>query len=78
VSLLAFGKPIGFIHEARDVGGLIKAFHDMALMAGLVAILPWLMKPLLHTPILKQWLMPTPGDGSGTGKIMQVSRKKGY
>jgi hypothetical protein len=75
--LLAFGKEIGFIREGRDVENLIKAFHDMAIFAGLVAMLPWLMNPLLKNPITKRYLMPKPGHNSGSGKIMLVSAWNG-
>jgi hypothetical protein len=44
----------------------------MAPMAGLVAALPNIVNPLLESPLTRWYLMPTAGDGSGTGKIMQV------
>ena len=71
VSQLAFSRPIGFIREARDVQGLIKAFHNMAVMAGVVAVLPWLVNPVLQHPLFKKYLMPRAGDRTGTGQIMQ-------
>lgn len=69
---MAFGKEIGFIEKGKDVGNLIQAFHDMAPMAGLVAALPNLVNPILEAPIIGSYLMPKPGDGSGTGRITQV------
>ena len=75
VSHMAFGEPIGFVRNGRDVGGLIEAFHEMAPLAGLVAALPWLMNPILKNPVLGRFFMPKAGDGSGTGRIMLVSRK---
>ena len=71
---MAFGKAIGFVREGTDVGGLIQAFHNMAPLAGLVGALPWLMNPILQNPILGRFFMPKAGDGTGTGKIMQVDK----
>lgn len=71
---MAFGEAVGFVREGRDVGGLIQAFHNMAPLAGLVAALPWLMNPIIKSPLLGRYLMPKPGDGTGTGKIMLVSK----
>lgn len=72
---MAFGEAIGFVREGRDVGGLIQAFHEMAPLAGLVAALPWLMNPILKNSLLGRFFMPKAGDGTGTGKIMLVSRE---
>lgn len=74
VSHMAFGEAIGFVREGRDVGGLIQAFHDMAPLAGLIATLPWLMNPIIKNPLFSRFLMPKSGDGTGTGRIMLVSR----
>jgi hypothetical protein len=72
VSGLAFGQSPGFVKHGTDVEHLIQSFHDMAPMAGLVGALPHIMNPILNAPVLGNWLMPHPGDGTGTGKIMQV------
>lgn len=69
---MAFGKSVGFVDQAKDVGGLIQHFHNMAPFAGLVAALPDLINPLMNLPIIGDWIMPTPGDGTGTGSIMKV------
>ncbi|KAL5382175.1 hypothetical protein PMIN06_003836 [Paraphaeosphaeria minitans] len=71
ISAMAFGKSVGFVEQGRDVEGLIQNFHDMAPMAGLVAALPNWVNPLMNAPILGDYLMPSPGDGTGTGKIMK-------
>lgn len=73
MSQLTFGKPLGFVREARDVSNLIKDFHDMAPFAAIVGALPWLCGPILQSPITKWLFMPRSGDRSGTGKIMAVS-----
>ncbi|KAF2439288.1 cytochrome P450 monooxygenase [Karstenula rhodostoma CBS 690.94] len=71
ISAMAFGKKVGFVEQGRDIETLIKKFHDMAPMAGIVAAIPNWMNPLLNAPILGDWLMPSPGDGTGTGQIMK-------
>lgn len=72
VSGLAFGQSPDFVKNGKDVENLIENFHNMAPMAGLVAALPHIMNPILNAPVLGNWLMPYSGDGTGTGKIMQV------
>lgn len=72
VSGLAFGQFPGFVRNGNNVENMIENFHKMAPTAGLVAALPHLIIPILNSSILGNWLMPHPGDGSGTGKIMQV------
>ncbi|KAJ9201541.1 hypothetical protein DTO164E3_3434 [Paecilomyces variotii] len=67
---LSFGEPIGFITQGRDVENLIENFHDMAPFAAVVGALPWLVRPFLENFITRRYLMPKPGDNSGTGKIM--------
>lgn len=70
VTQLGFGEPIGFVKQGKDVGGLIAAFHEMAPLAGVLAAVPWLLNPIFKNPIFKGFLMPRPGDSSGTGRIM--------
>ena len=72
VSHMSFGRNPGFVKNGKDVEGLIQAFHDMAPMAGLVAALPHLVNPVLNSSIFGWYLMPTAGDGTGIGKVMQV------
>ena len=69
---MSFGRNPGFVKNGKDVEGLIQAFHDMAPMAGLVAALPHLVNPVLNSSIFGWYLMPTAGDGTGIGKVMQV------
>ncbi|RAK91925.1 cytochrome P450 monooxygenase [Aspergillus costaricaensis CBS 115574] len=71
VTQLAFGSPVGFVRETRDIGGLIHHFHDMAPLAGFIAALPWLANPIFQNPLFKKYLMPKPGDSTGTGQIMK-------
>ena len=72
---LTFGQPIGFVDAERDVNGLIAALHSMAIMTGLIAALPWLFNPLVKNPFLKKFLLPGPGNKTGSGRIMAVCAK---
>lgn len=69
---LSFGEPLGFVKGGRDIEHLIGNFHDMAPFAAVVGALPWLARPLIENPVTRRLVMPKPGDGSGTGKIMAV------
>lgn len=73
VTHFTFGQPIGFVEEGRDVDGLIEALHSMAIMTGLIAALPWLFEPLIKNRFLKRFLLPGPGNRTGSGRIMAVS-----
>ncbi|KAL9025938.1 MAG: hypothetical protein Q9196_005318 [Gyalolechia fulgens] len=71
VTYLTFGEPTGCVQAETDVDGLIEALHSMFVMTGLVAALPWLVEPIIKHPLLKKYLLPQPGDKSGSGKIMR-------
>ena len=72
VTHLTFGEPTGCVQAECDVDGLIEALHSMFVMTGLVAALPWLVEPFIKNPLLKRYLLPRPGNKSGSGKIMKV------
>ena len=72
VTHLTFGEPTGFVQAETDVDGLIEALHSMFVMTGLVAALPWLVEPIIKHPLLKKYLLPRPGNKSGSGKIIKV------
>ncbi|KEY69110.1 hypothetical protein S7711_09646 [Stachybotrys chartarum IBT 7711] len=76
VCQLAFGHPVGFVREGRDISNLIQNFHDMAPFAAVVGALPWLCVPFLQSSITKRYFMPKPGDNTGIGKIMASHRSQ--
>jgi hypothetical protein len=39
-SAIVFGRPIGFLNEKRDVGGLVKAFREIVPWAGILGQVP--------------------------------------
>ncbi len=61
------------VEAGDDVENLIKPWHDMFRLAGLVATLPWLIHPLISTYPFKEYFMPRKGHRSGSGHIMSVS-----
>lgn len=61
------------VEEGRDVENLIKSWHDMFRLGGLVATLPWLIHPVISNSLLKKYLMPQKGQKHGAGHIMSVS-----
>lgn len=66
---------MGFIEQERDVEDLIKSWHDMFLLGGLVATLPWLVHPLLTSWPLNKYLMPRKGLPYGSGYVMESHGK---
>ncbi|MCJ1391461.1 hypothetical protein MMC18_004325 [Xylographa bjoerkii] len=70
ITQVTFSNLIGFIKHGQDVNGFISSIYGMSYFAGLIATLPWLMRPLLQHPYLKRFLLPHEGDGSGTARVM--------
>ncbi len=70
---LIYGKSVGMVQSGCDVDGLISEWHHMFTLGGVVATLPWLIRPLITNQWLKKFLMPTKGDSRGSGHIMSVS-----
>ena len=75
ITHLTYGKPAGMVEQGRDVQNLIKSWHDMFHLGGLVATLPWLIHPIICSPVLKNYLMPQKGQSRGSGYVMSVSSK---
>ena len=72
VTELIYGEPAGFVAQGKDVGGLIKAWHDMFRLGGLIATVPWLIHPLITSWPLRRYMMPQKGQSTGSGVIMSV------
>ncbi|KAL8901482.1 MAG: hypothetical protein Q9207_005180 [Kuettlingeria erythrocarpa] len=71
ITHLIYGHPFGLVEKGADVEGLIKSWHDMFFLGGLVATLPWIIHPLITTWPLKKYLMPQKGQSYGSGAIME-------
>ena len=69
---LIYGESVGMVQSGCDVDGLISEWHHEFTLGGLVATLPWLVRPIITNPWLKRFLMPTKGNSTGSGHIMSV------
>lgn len=70
---LAYGEPPGCISQGRDAGGLIHALQSIYSMAGTVAVLPWLMMPLMRNKLFQNLVMPHLTAVKGLQKLKDVS-----
>ena len=68
---MIYGRSVGFVEKEKDVEDLIKSWHDMFLLGGLVATMPWLVHPLITSWPLKKFLMPRKGLSHGSGSVME-------
>ncbi|MCJ1432411.1 hypothetical protein MMC27_001767 [Xylographa pallens] len=64
---LTYGKPIGCVEHGEDVDGLIQALQDIYWLTASVAVLPWLLLPLMKNGFVFRYLLPY----TETGKAMQ-------
>ena len=72
ITQLIYGKPVGMVEKGEDVNGLIKHWHHVFTLGGLVGTLPWLIHPIITNNWLKRFLMPNKSHHSGAGHIMNV------
>ncbi|KAK4233181.1 flavonoid 3',5'-hydroxylase [Achaetomium macrosporum] len=70
ISSIGFGAPFGFIEQGRDVGGLIKGFHDGLVPFGVMARLYPFTK-LVKRTFLGKYLVASPEQESGIGALMR-------
>src|SRR6266516_6494163 len=56
-SQLTYGEPIGCVAQGRDVNGLIQALQNLYAMSATIAVLPWLLLPLLRNSLLRKYLL---------------------
>ena len=61
------------VEQERDVDGLISQWHSVFTLGGLVATLPWLIHPIISSPLFKKRFMPNKYHTTGSGHIMTVS-----
>ena len=64
------------VTAGQDVDKLISEWHKMFTMGGLLATLPWLVKPIISNPVLKPLLMPShshPTNSKGSEHVISVS-----
>ena len=77
ITQLIYGVPAGMVENGRDVDHLIKEWHHIFTLGGLIATLPWLINPIITSRYLKPFLMPSKRHGTGSGHVMTVSGQTG-
>lgn len=75
ISEIAFGKPVGFVPQGRDIDGLIQAFHDGLPAFGVLGRLHPFTKWIKDTWVADAYMVPKPGDNTGIGNIMTFRDK---
>lgn len=76
---VTFSKPMGFVAEARDVGGLIEALHNtftVASIAGLFPAIPRLLNHPLWYPAFSPKASDTTGIGAAFGLAYRTTRAR--
>lgn len=68
---MAFGKPVGFVHQGKDIDGLIQSFHDGLPIFGVMGRLYPFTKWIKETWVADAFMVPKPGDSTGIGNIMK-------
>ncbi|KAL9626676.1 MAG: hypothetical protein Q9164_007822, partial [Protoblastenia rupestris] len=69
---IAYGESLGCIVQNKDAGGLIGAIQSAYPMVGTVAVLPWLLVPLIKNRILKRFSVPYLTASKGIKKLTDV------
>ena len=72
ISGLVFGEPIGFTERGEDKYGLLAQVAQSFPIIGPLSRMPWLLEGIVKIPLLRDWILPTPWDKSGMGKLMGV------
>ena len=77
ISQFIYGTSVGFLRDGIDVGGLISAWQYLFNIGGMMASMPWLIRPTLFNAFSKKVLLPHTAHGKQLNKIHTVSIK-GY
>lgn len=72
ISEMAFGSPLGFVEQGKDVDNLIQGFHDGLSAFGLLARLHPFTTWIKNTWVGEKYLVPKPEDDSGIGLMMRT------
>lgn len=72
ISQFIYGKPVGFLKESSDVEGLIKAWQSLFNIGGMMASMPWLIRPILFNLFSKRLVLPNTVHGKELNKIHRV------
>jgi cytochrome P450 len=69
---LAFGEPVGFVKEGKDVNGLIQSLVELFDAAQVLVTVPSLMK-FMNLPWIHRLAGPKPTDAKGPGAIQGIA-----
>ncbi|RPA82256.1 cytochrome P450 [Ascobolus immersus RN42] len=69
---LAFGEPMGFVQEQRDIGDMYQSFETALYPIGAMIRVPSVFKFLKFTGI-HDMMAPKPTDGNGVGVILSFA-----
>ena len=69
ISALAFGEPMGFLAQDKDVHGYIANQNAMLPVFEWLSTLPILEK-IVRIPFISKFAMPTPNDKTGAGLLI--------
>ncbi|KAF4997880.1 hypothetical protein FDECE_11962 [Fusarium decemcellulare] len=70
ISEVGFGAPFGFIKEGKDVGNLIKGFHEGVTLYGLMARL-YPFTNWIKSTFIGKYIVASPEQDSGIGRLMR-------
>ena len=51
------GKPVGCLAQKGDANGFLRTLQGIYTMSGMVAVLPWIMMPLVTNKFLRKYVL---------------------
>ena len=75
---LTYGEPIGCVAQGQDVDGLMNALQNIYSMVATVAVLPWLLIPIIRNTVFKKTIMPHLSAVKGLNKLTTVSEEQAW
>ena len=73
ISGMVHGEPLGCITQGQDVHGLIRTLHGIYTMSSFVAVLPYLMLPLVKNLFLRRYVFKYTKAFRSIKKLSSVS-----
>ena len=74
---IAFGEPIGFLSQNRDINGYCKVGRATIPIFGWFGVFPDLYK-IIRLPGIRNLIMPSPNDTRGVGMLMRLVLSLSY
>lgn len=70
ISELVFGEPFGFSVAGEDKYSLLSQVVKSLPIVGPLVRMPYLLESIVKIPLLRDWILPTPWDKNGLGRLM--------